>query len=126
VGEDVDEFHTSDRAPNFWPEEILRNSIAKDDVLFFVAQVDGEIAGFIIANLNESLSKAEIENIFVSPVFRRQGIGVSLAKKVAEVARLNQYQFISVLTPLDDIAAIKTYEQAGFKKGETFLWLDIA
>lgn len=126
LGENVDEFHTSDQAPNFWPEEILRNSIAKDDVSFFIAQVNGEIAGFIIANLNKSLSKTEIENIFVKPDFRRQGIGTSLVRKVVEAARLNQYQFISVLTPPDDIAAIKTYEKVGFTKGETFLWLDIA
>ena len=126
LGKNVDEFHTSDQAPNFWPEEILRSSVAKDDVSFFVAQVDGEIAGFIIANLNKSLSKTEIENIFVRPDFRRQGIGTSLVEKVVEVAKLNRYQFISVLTPPDDAAAIKTYEKAGFTKGETFLWLDIA
>jgi ribosomal protein S18 acetylase RimI-like enzyme len=126
LGENVSEFHTSDQAPNFWPEQVLRNSVAKDDVSFFVAQVDGEIAGFIIANLNKSLSKTEIENVFVRADFRRLGIGASLARKVVEVAKLNKYQFISVLTPPDDIAAIKTYEEAGFTKGETFLWLDIA
>jgi ribosomal protein S18 acetylase RimI-like enzyme len=126
LGENVSEFHTSDQAPNFWPEQVLRNSVAKDDVSFFVAQVDGEIAGFIIANLNKSLSKTEIENVFVRADFRRQGIGASLARKVVEVAKLNKYQFISVLTPPDDIAAIKTYEGVGFTKGETFLWLDIA
>jgi len=126
MGENVNEFHTSDQAPNFWPEDILRNCIAKDDVSFFVAQVDSEIAGFIIANLNKSLRKTEIENIFVKPNFRHRGIGTSLAKKVVEVAKLNKYQFVSVLTPLDDIAAIKTYEEAGFTRGETFLWLAIA
>lgn len=126
LGENVNEFHTSDQAPNFWPEEVLRNCVTKDDVSFFVAQVGGEIAGFIIANLNKSLSKTEIENIFVRPDFRRQGIGASLAKKVVEVAKLNKYQFISVLIPPDDVAALKTYEEAGFTKGETFLWLDIA
>jgi ribosomal protein S18 acetylase RimI-like enzyme len=126
LGENVEEFHTSKQAPNFWPEEILRNSVAKDDVLFFVAQVDGEIAGFIIANLNKSFSKTEVENIFVRPDFRRRGIGNSLATKIVEIARLNKYRFISALVPPDDITAIKTYEKAGFTKGEMFLWLDIA
>ena len=94
LGENVDEFHTSDQAPNFWPEEILRNSIAKDDVSFFIAQVNGEIAGFIIAKLKKSLSKTEIENILVKNDFRRKGIGNSLVRKVVEDERLNKYKFI--------------------------------
>ncbi len=126
LGKDVEEFHTSDQAPNFWPEEVLLNCIGKEDVYFFVATSGNEIVGFIIANRNMSLSKTEIENIFVKPDFRRQGIGSDLAKKVVESAKSDKYQFISVLTPPGDIAAVKTYEEAGFAKGETFLWLDIA
>lgn len=42
-----------------------------------------------------------------------------------DTAKADGYQFISVLTPPDDIPAIKTYEKAGFSKGEVFLWLDL-
>lgn len=125
IGEDVDEFHTSDQAPNFWPESILSNCINKNDVYFFVATSDNKILGFVIANLNKSLSKVLIENIYVKPDFRGQGIGTSLAKKVIGTAKTDQYQFVSVLTPPDDVAAIKTYEKAGFSRGEVFLWPDI-
>ncbi len=125
LGEHVDEFHTSDQAPNFWPEAILRNCVDKDDVYFFVAIAHNELVGFIIANLNKSLSKALIENIFVRPDFRGQGIGTGLTRKIIDAAKADHYQFISVLTPPDDVAAIKTYESAGFSKGELFLWLDV-
>jgi ribosomal protein S18 acetylase RimI-like enzyme len=126
LGENVEEFHTSDQAPNFWPEKVLRNCITKGDVYFFVAVSGVEVVGFIIANLNRSLSKVLIENIFVKPAFRGRGIGSNLAKRVIECAKSDQYQFVSVLTPPDDVAAIKTYETAGFSKGEIFLWLDVA
>ncbi len=126
MGEHVDEFHTSDRAPNFWPEAILQGCVGKSDVYFFVATSESDIAGFIIANLNRSLSKTLIENIFVAPGFRGQGIGSSLAQKVAEAAKTDGYQFISALTPPDDAPAIATYEKAGFSRGEIFLWLDTA
>lgn len=126
LGEHVDEFHTSDQAPNFWPEAILRECVAKEDVYFFVAVSNGEVVGFIITNLNKSLNKALIENIFVRPDSRRQGIGTRLVKKVVEAAKADGCQFISVLTPPDDIAAIKTYERAGFAQGEVFRWLDMA
>ena len=126
VGEHVDEFHTSDQAPNFWPEAVLEECIGKDDVYFFAAISNSEVVGFIIANINNSLSKVLIENIFVRPDSRGRGIGTNLAKKVVESAKSDKYQFISVLTPPNDDAAIKTYEQVGFTKGEVFLWLDIA
>lgn len=125
LGENVDEFHTSDQAPNFWPEAILEQCIGKDDVYFFAAVSSNEVVGFIIANLNKSLSKTLIENIFVRPDSRGQGIGALLAKRVVETAKADGYQFISVLTPPDDVPAIKTYEQAGFSQGEVFLWLDV-
>lgn len=125
LGEDVDEFHTSDQAPNFWPEAILQNCVGKKDVYFFVAVLRDEIVGFVIVNLNKSLSKALIENIFVKPDFRGQGIGTRLVRKVIDMAKSDRYQFISVLTPPDDTAAVRTYEKAGFSKGDVFLWLDI-
>src|SRR6266536_620475 len=108
LGESVDEFHTSNQAPNFWPETILKDCVEKDDVYFFVAVQNDEVVGFIIANLNRSLSKTLIENIFVRPDSRGEGMGTRLAKKVIEIAKLDHCQFISVLTPPDDIAAIKT------------------
>ncbi len=126
LGEAVDEFRTSDQAPNFWPEAILRACIDKEDVVFLVAVLEDETVGFIIVNLNKSLSKALIENIFVVPTLRGQGIGSRLVKDAINAVKSNRYQFISVLTPPDDEAAIRTYEAVGFSKGETFLWLDIA
>src|SRR5688572_1338463 len=111
LGENVDEFHTSDRAPNFWPEAILQNCVSKKDVYFFVAVAHDEIAGFVIANRNKSLSKTLVENIFVRPDFRGQGIGTRLVRKVIDAAKLDSCQFISVLTPPDDTAAIRVYEK---------------
>lgn len=126
LGENVDEFHTSDQAPNFWPEQILADCVEKEDVYFLTAVNAGHVVGFIIANCSKSLSKVLIENIFVRPDMRGNTIGTLLARKIVEKAKTNGYQFISVLTPPDDAAAIKTYEKAGFAKGETFLWLDVA
>lgn len=125
MGENVDEFRTSNQAPNFWPEAVLLDCVDSDDVDFLIASIDGEIVGFVIVNLNKSLSKALIENIFVKPAFRKQGIGFGLVTRAIDRARSDGYQFISVLTPPNDHAAIKTYQKAGFSTGEIFLWMDI-
>ncbi|MBL8159569.1 GNAT family N-acetyltransferase [Candidatus Saccharibacteria bacterium] len=126
LGEHIPEFQTSDQAPTFWPASILQSCIGKDDVYFYVAVSGQQIVGFVIANCNTSLSKALIENIYVHPDHRGQGIGTRLAKQVIESAKADGYQFISVLTPPDDAAAIAAYKKAGFAEGETFLWLDVA
>lgn len=125
LGANIEEFRTSNQAPTFWPETILKDFVDKKDVYFFVATSNDDIIGFIIANLNRSLSKVLIENIFVKPNFRGQGIGTSLIKKIITTARNDHYEFITVLTPPNDTPAIKAYEKAGFSQGETFLWLDM-
>lgn len=124
LGEHVEEFRTSDQPPHFWPQAVLRASIGKREVMVLVAIHDGEIAGFIIANCNLPLSKVLIENVFVRPAMRRYGIGTQLVQEVLGRAKTSGFQFVSVLTPPSDVAAIKTYEKAGFSAGETFLWLD--
>jgi ribosomal protein S18 acetylase RimI-like enzyme len=124
LGEHVEEFHTSNQAPNFWPKVVLKASIGKREVMILVAIHDGKIVGFIIANCNLPLSKVLIENIFVRPGVRRQGIGTQLVQEVLRRAKTDGFQFVSVLTPPSDVSAIKTYEKVGFTAGETFLWLD--
>lgn len=123
LGQSVPEFLTSDLADNFWPEDILRASVGKGDVLFLVAVENDEVNGFLIVNCNKSLSKALIENIFVKESERGKGI----AGQMLEVAKkeCNKYRYMSALIPPNDAAAVRAYEKAGFAKGEQFLWLDL-
>jgi phosphinothricin acetyltransferase len=104
---------------------VLHDCIDNENVHFLVAVLDKEVAGFVIVNLNKSLRKALVENIFVKADLRGQGIGSLLIKHVVETARSDGYDFISALIPPDDIAALQTYQKAGFSQGETFLWGDI-
>ncbi len=126
LGERVGEFDTSDLIVTFWPEDILRASVNNEAVIMLVAvQPDGAIVGFIIVNCNRPLSKALIENIYVRPDMRKQGIATALVK--AAIGKVNDmgYEFMSVLTSPEDLPAIHTYEAAGFARGNEFLWLDL-
>jgi len=125
LGQNVDEFHTSDVSDAFWPKQILADSVESDAVMLQVAQDDGEIIGFIIVNCNKSLRKAEIENIFVAPSRRQEGVASIMLQATLQNIRDANYRYISTLVPTDDTAAIQTYQKAGFAQGETFLWLDV-
>ncbi|HEU5122082.1 MAG TPA: GNAT family N-acetyltransferase [Candidatus Saccharimonadales bacterium] len=124
LGEAVSEFATGRDTVTFWPEGILKAAVQDATVIILVAEVGQEITGFIIANCNKPLSKALIENIYVQPAYRGQGIGTALVQALIKEAKTRGYEYIAVLTPPDDTPAIKTYEKVGFMPGETFLWLD--
>ena len=47
----------------------------------FVAEVDGEIAGYITTRLNRSTQIGGIPNLAVLPEFQRRGIGRQLIEK---------------------------------------------
>jgi len=124
LGKNVSEFTTGKETVTFWPESILIRTVQDETVIILVAEVDKEVVGFIIANCNKPLSKALIENIYVRPDNRGQGIGTALVKALVKEANAREYEYIAVLTPPTDTPAIKTYKKAGFTPGETFLWLD--
>jgi ribosomal protein S18 acetylase RimI-like enzyme len=124
LGEMVSEFSVSEETITFWPKDILAQAVASKDALILVAEADQQIIGFIIANLNVSLRKAIIENVYVRPENRDAGIGGKLLDKLLTFLSDTTIEYISTLIPLDTEEAARLYLAAGFSKGEAFLWLD--
>ena len=121
LGVNVAEFETSRNVVTFWPREILKNLVAKNDVLFKIAEIGGEIVGFMILNLNLSLKKGELENMFVEPDFREKGIGKELLREIIAEAKNRGVEFIVGL----ENEATEFLLKNGFAKGKTFTWLDL-
>lgn len=125
MGSRVHEFVTSEDTDNFWPEPILRDAIKNGNDIVLVAEIDEKIVGFIIVNCNKHLSKALIENVFVSPSCRNHNIGSRLLNSVVALVRQQGFRYLSTLVPTNDRAAITMYQKAGFQTGNNFTWLDI-
>lgn len=124
LGKNISEFSVNNSTVTFWPKEILASAVKSDDVIILVAEESNNITGFIIANYNKGLRKAVIENIYVNPEKRGAGIGGKLLKKLLNVLRKQNCEYVATLIPTDGQGALDMYEHAGFKKGDTFLWLD--
>ena len=63
----------------FWPQQTLeRWTVDPGDDVLLVAEVDGEVAGFVIATFHRITGKAEWENECVSPEFRGRGVAKAL------------------------------------------------
>lgn len=122
MGNKVPEFKTAKNVVIFWPKETLRNCVDKEDILFYVVELENKIIGFSIVNLNKSLGKAEIENIYVLPEYRKNKIGRKLLDVILKELKDKKYNNVNCLAD----EAIEFYEHYGFTKGKTFAWMDIA
>lgn len=99
----------------------MENCINKEDVLFYVVELKNKIIGFTIVNLNKSLGKAEIENIYILPKYRKNGIGKQLLKEILKSLKERSYNNVNCLAD----EAIGFYEYNGFTKGKNFAWMDM-
>lgn len=120
IGNNVSEFKTAENVVIFWPKETLKNCTNKDDILFYVVELENKIIGFSIVNLNESLGKSEIENIFILPEYRKNGIGKKLVDDILKELKKRKYNNVNCLAD----EAIGFYKHYGFTKGKNFTWMD--
>ncbi len=121
IGNSVSEFKTAENVVIFWPKETLKNCISKEDILFYVVELETKIIGFSIVNLNKSLGKAEIENIYVLPEYRKNKIGTAILDKILQELKVRKYNNVNCLAD----EATEFYKRYGFTKGKKFSWMDI-
>jgi len=124
LGETVSGFSVNDETVTFWPKDILAQAINSSDTCILVAKIDQQIVGFIVANLNLSLRKAIVENVYVRPENRGAGVGGRLLDKLFATLKDMATEYVCTLIPLGAEDASHLYLSAGFSKGESFLWLD--
>ena len=92
---------------------------------FLVAEADGEIIGFIggktfvsdgLAVIPKGESCLEIENLYVSPEFRKQGGGGRLVDELLAKARRNDVAYASLYSATKRVQDILTfYERHDFQ-----------
>ena len=80
--------------------------IERDEV--FVAELDGEVAGFAVLFLGDG--EAELDGLFVEPELWRKGIGAALVDVATHEARRHGL----ALMVTANIAAREFYEKCGF------------
>ena len=108
-------------------KKFLAQRFVKNESIIFVAsdQADSNnLAGFTQLYPSYSSVSAKptlvLNDLFVEPQFRRQGIALALmnaAKSYAELAGANG---LSLCTQVGNVSAQKLYEHLGYKKDEGF------
>jgi len=123
MGKDVPFFETAEDIITFWPESVLNDCVDKEDVLFLVMEVENKILGFIIGNINNSLKKCEVENIFIVPEYRKQGYARILLKDLIQQLRTRGIENICAMS---EGSVVDFYKKNNFTKGNQFYWMDLA
>ena len=107
----------------FVPEtaEEIEKSI---DSYFLAAEINGEIIGFICGKICASDGLAvipkgsylEIENLYVAPQFRKQGVGGRLVDELLTKARRNNISYVLLYSATKDLHGILGfYERHNFQ-----------
>ena len=82
----------------------------------FIVKEKGLVAGFLLLLVITywDYTYAEIQELFVTPDFRRRGFGSNLIKKAVDCAKSSKAQVVIVSTDRENVGARALYTRSGF------------
>lgn len=95
-----------------WPEGNYKEAIRQDTRLVLVAEEPGQLMGFLVSS--RATDEWELENIAVSPSWRRQGIGRALLEALIRQAQDSGASEIRQEIRASNLAAQQIGQAVGF------------
>lgn len=103
-------------SPTPWSRESIRKDLEENDkAIYFVAEVNGVILGYM--SLWVALDEAQIMNVNVSSRYRRLGIGKKLMTAMLDKTDKMGIVYYSLEVRKNNTAAIWLYDDMGFSVG---------
>ncbi len=108
----------------------IEESMESGSTVILVAESDGEVVGFVKIDFvdrrfYEPRMKAEITDIYVKPMYRRQGLGKLLVEAAKDEARKRGAGIVSAIFPSNNVIAKRFYEGLGFKDFQLELYIKL-
>ncbi len=97
-----------------WSKKSLEDMFQVEGYHNFVARKQGAIRGYI--GMKAVCGEADITNVAVDPLTRRQGVGAQLLQRLLTTAKEEEIRSVFLEVRESNQAAIQLYEQAGFRK----------
>ena len=96
-----------------YSREEIASAIEDPELILIVAEEDGKVAGFVMAE-PECGGRGHIITIDVLAPHRRSGLGMQLMAEVHERLRAAGVRRVILETAVDNTAAIRFYEKLGY------------
>ncbi len=100
-----------------FPLSYLRYIIENPNFIMLVAVLEGEIAGFIVASIEDFRDSiaGHIYSIDVKPKYRRRGIGSKLLESIEEILGGMGAEVCYLEARADNVAAINLYLKCNYR-----------
>ena len=101
--------------------EHKQEAVESDEKYLFVAENDGKLIGFISATVEESVpifsrgDKLKINEMYVRPENRREGLASRLMERIEEVADDKEVETIELSVDVENKSAQELYRKHGFE-----------
>lgn len=96
-----------------WSELAFWESLKQSYSVFYVAECDGVIAGYV--GVYHMADECDITNVAVSSLYRRRGIGRRLLETVEAYAARHEVRSVTLEVRESNTPAISLYEAMGYK-----------
>ncbi len=100
-------------APVPWTRRAFANMMAVEPSICLVCEVDGEVAGYLVARLRDGAWY--LNNLLVDPRHRRHGVATDLVGAYLEGSRLVPSRGHTLEVRVSNAAAIGLYRGLGFR-----------
>lgn len=95
-----------------WTKEDFTNLVGKQDSLYLVAEVEGQVAGCLgVTNIS---GEGDINNVAVAPKYRGKGIAQTLMRELLKRGEQMGITDFTLEVRVSNGAAIHVYEKLGF------------
>ena len=81
---------------------------------YYIYEEDNNIFGYVVIDI--IYERMEIVDIFVEPLKRNRKIGTNMLKYIIDLARSKNISNITLEVNMNNVFAIKLYQNLGFKK----------
>lgn len=97
-----------------WSRESLKETLRSGDSLFYIAELDGRVIGYI--GMSFVLDEGYIYNVAVEKSSRKKGTGSALIQTLVNYGKKNGFAFLTLEVRESNTAARSLYSSFGFIK----------